>query len=345
MHNKGLQYIKHHKKRNTLHLGALLIVLLIGAVAGTYLDREERLFDPNSLQPAKENLTLTIGGNFNHSISSRQQNMPISKGLAEIFAASDVNLFSLSTPIVSDTALVDGNDMLTSASIKNLLDQYNINLVQLSDQRILSLGVTGFLDTVSFLSTQEIQHVGAGLNKEEAIAPVYFSKRGKTIAVLAINAAPSPGWAAGQSRFGVASYSDRHAEIVAEAKATCDVVIALVSFPNEFAGHQKEELTRKLIDHGVHIVVGTGMGPVQKTELYKSGIIFFNIGNLWSPQAIYSYERESTVLQIAISPENTVKIKAISLVSFPSSLKAVSGGFYQYKLSQRLGGSFWELEF
>lgn len=345
MHNKGLQCIKNNKKNNTLHLCILLVVLLIGAVAGTYLGGEERLFDPSSLQPNDESFTVTIGGIYNHSFFSRHQNMPINKGLTEIFAASDVNLFSLSTPFVRDTAFVDGKSMLTYAAIKTLLDQYNINLVQLSDQRILSLGVTGLLDTVSFLSMQDIQHVGAGLNKEEAIAPVYFSKRGKTIAVLAINAAPPPGWAAGQNNFGVAAYSDRHAEILAEVKDKCEVVITLVSFPNEITRQQKEALAMELINDGVHIVVGTGTGAVQKAEVYKNGIIFFNIGNLWSPQAIYSYERESVVLQIAISPDNTVKIKAIPLVSLRSAHQAVSGGFYHYKISQRLGGSFWQLEF
>ncbi|MCR3920915.1 MAG: CapA family protein [Firmicutes bacterium] len=334
MQSKGLHYIKQSRVMNMPHLRWLLIILIISSVAVVYLEKQEERI----VFSARDNssLTITVGGNL---YSFKQQNIPFSRGLGEIFNLSDVNLLSLTTPIFRDM-----DDSNVGHFIIELLEKYSINLVQISDQQFLSFGVTGLLDTVNALGQQGIDFIGAGLNEVDAVAPVYFHGKEIALGVLAVNASPPLGWAAGVNRFGVATFGERHDEAITEAKLSADIVIALVSFPEDILEERKKELGMALVDKGVHIVVGTGSGPVGKVEYYRDSVIFYNIGTLWSQEAVYSYERESVVLQVVVSAEGNVVINAIPVVGNGYSCKVLNKGFLYYKISRRLGGQKWELK-
>lgn len=345
MHDQGLNFIKQNKKKNPLHLAALLFLLIMGILGGMFLEKAVSVGDTKSLITPEGSITITIGGSYNPPPSVRGQNPSVAKSIAELFAFSDLRIVSLAAPVDNNAVLSDKKGPAIHPSISSFLKESKINIVQLSDHRILSFGAAGLINTLDFLHINGIQQIGVGLSKEEALAPIYFSKEDKTIAILALNANPPPGWAARKNRLGVAFYdSDYLPEILKDAGSKSDAIIVLISFTNESSEQEQKDLARKLIDQGINVIVGTGMGPLQKVERYKHGVIFYNIGNLSSPPAMFSYAKESVLLKIALQPEGKMEIKAIPLIADHSSVKTARGGFYEWKISKRLGDRLWILD-
>ncbi len=337
--NYGLRFIKKSKQKNLLHL-AILLVLLAAGVGGSVLFKPAGVCSALLPQAPVGAIIITVGGSINNPHFTEGKNSSLDTTVSSLFGMSDLRIISLTAP-VDDT---HGQQAITASVIHSLFKESGINLVQLSDHRILSHGAAGLINTIDFLDMNQIAQVGAGFNREEAQAAAFYSKDNKTVAVLALNANAPPGWSAGKNRLGVASFDEGFIETLAEAKSGSDAVIALVSFTNCSSPQEQMVLARSLIDEGINLVIGTGTGPLRKVEHYRDGIIFPNIGNLSSPPSMFSYEKESVLLNIIISPEGKVEIRAIPLIVNHSKASLASGTFFSRKISARLGNSVWSLD-
>lgn len=74
--------------------------------------------------------------------------------------------------------------------------------------------------------------------------------------------------------------------------------------------HQKEEISKDLIDAGADIVVNTRQDPVQPIELYKNGIIMYGLGDLVSDSG-FSYQKNSLVANYCIGEDGTATLTLV----------------------------------
>ncbi len=338
MRAKALAWIRQNKKKNSLHL--LILVMLLPCIYAGIFYHEKGDLAPVLTPPSEGSTIIAIGGRVNAPSYPGQHNPLFDSNLTSVLALSDLNIVSLTAPISS----LATKDAVLRPSILGLLKEGNINTVQLSDHGVLGLGAVGLMETLNHLDINKIPLIGAGLRQDEALAPLYFSNNGQTIALLAVNAHPPPGWSAALNRVGIASAaSDDLPEILKDANMKSDVLIVLISFTNMDSKEKQQLVARNIIDQGAHMVVGTGTGSLKPAENYAHGLIIYNLGSLSSPPEMFSYAKEAILLRIQVGPSKSMDIEAVPLLVTPKTVKIAGNRFLQSKIAKRLGNSHWTL--
>jgi len=160
-----------------------------------------------------------------------------------------------------------------------------IDLVTIANNHVFDYGREGFFDTISYLDSVGIQHVGAGVNRVEAHRPVVISVRGRRIGFLAYyGGGEAPG--AGESSPGVARREPGPVTMdILNLKniLQADYVVINLHWGTEKADTpdlSQQAFARSLIDAGANAVIGHHPHVLQGIETYHSGVIVYSLGNL-----------------------------------------------------------------
>ncbi|MNJ55024.1 Capsule biosynthesis protein CapA [compost metagenome] len=160
-----------------------------------------------------------------------------------------------------------------------------MDAVNLANNHTLDQGVEGLLDTMRHLKDNSIQYFGAGKNKSEAYAPIYFERKGIRIALCGFSRViPKADWAAGKNKPGVAAVYDpaEALKTVKTAREAADLVIVVTHWgkerTTELEKHQTS-LARSFIDAGADLIIGGHPHVLQGIEQYKGKWIAYSTGN------------------------------------------------------------------
>ncbi len=159
-----------------------------------------------------------------------------------------------------------------------------IDLVTIANNHVFDYGREGFFDTISYLDSAGIRHVGAGVNREEAHRPVVMEIRGKRIGFLAYyGGGEAPG--AGKSSPGVARREPGlvKADILnLKSVLKADYIVVNLHWGTEKADTpdlSQQTFARTVIDAGANAVIGHHPHVLQGIETYHSGVIVYSLGN------------------------------------------------------------------
>jgi poly-gamma-glutamate capsule biosynthesis protein CapA/YwtB (metallophosphatase superfamily) len=193
------------------------------------------------------------------------------------------------------------------------------DVVTVANNHALDYGAEGLTDTLEALSAAGVAAVGGGSSLSEALRPVLLPTAEGDVAVIGICSALPPGFAATDSRAGVAPvrvlqqiavdaailseqpgaapfvHTSAHA---ADVEAVCSViksvrsrarlvvVVAHWGVPYGFAplsygvlAEYQRPLAHALIDAGADLIVGHHPHMVQPIESYNGGLIAYSVGN------------------------------------------------------------------
>jgi poly-gamma-glutamate synthesis protein (capsule biosynthesis protein) len=160
-----------------------------------------------------------------------------------------------------------------------------IDLVNVANNHIYDFGTVGLDDTMYFLDSAGVGHVGAGRHAEEAHRGVILEVKGKRLGFLGYYGggeapAASPGQAGVARRTLSVMVTD-----IRRLKETdrCDYVFVNLHWGVEKAvvpDPDQVKQARQLIDSGADVIVGHHPHVLQGVERYGSGIIAYSLGNL-----------------------------------------------------------------
>jgi poly-gamma-glutamate synthesis protein (capsule biosynthesis protein) len=226
---------------------------------------------------------LLLAGYYEESMGGGQpQGLDGFPGLA----GADVAMVNLECPITArgEKTPKPYNFRMTPRYVP-ALTAAGIDIVCLANNHIYDYGKEGLFDTISYLDSAGVRHVGAGRDAAEAYRPVMFNVRGTTVAFLAFyGGGESPG--AGRSTPGVAR---RDLRLVSEAIARIHDstgnarIIVNLHWGTEKAEHpdaSQRAFARAVIDAGADAVIGHHPHVLQGIERYNSGVIVYSLGNL-----------------------------------------------------------------
>ncbi|HET6273244.1 MAG TPA: CapA family protein [Bacteroidota bacterium] len=159
-----------------------------------------------------------------------------------------------------------------------------IDIVNMANNHIFDYDRVGLFDTISYLDSVGIKHVGAGRVAAEAHRPVIIETKEGRVAFLGYyGGGEAP--AAGRRTPGVArrelSLIQRdveHARIVEHA----DYIVVNLHWGNEKAAipdQWQQELAHGIIDAGANAVIGHHPHVLQGVEEYGDGVIAYSLGN------------------------------------------------------------------
>ncbi|MBQ6442133.1 MAG: CapA family protein [Lachnospiraceae bacterium] len=173
------------------------------------------------------------------------------------------------------------------ANVKYLTEM-GVDLAGLANNHVFDYGEEAFLDTLQTLQNAGIPYVGAGINLEEASAPVFLDADGVTIAYVAASRAEKNIMTpeAGENSPGILRCYDmtRFLNSIKKAAEEADYVIALPHWGTEYSTTLEQaqiDGARACIDAGADAVIGTHTHCLQGVTSYHERPIAYSLGNFW----------------------------------------------------------------
>ena len=199
----------------------------------------------------------------------------------------------------------------------SVLDEMGVDIVLLANNHVYDYGEISLLDTLDTLDNAEIEYFGAGRNLEEAMSPVYYEMDGMTIAYVAASRAEKNKKTpqATEDSAGILRCYDPELfiEVIKEADANADIVIANVHWGTEYSTVLEEEQLvtgKQYIDAGADVIIGSHSHCLQGIEYYNGKPIIYSLGNYW----FNNKTLDSMLIQLHFSGDSTNQTLEVQMI-------------------------------
>lgn len=236
--------------------------------------------------------------------------------VADILRTADLAFGNLEGPM-SDRGVNQGSEYSFRAEPKAVagLVFAGFDIVSLANNHILDWGADALSDTLDILKKNNIETVGAGMNKKEASASVIRSINGARIAFFAYTDLLPRGLWAAEAGAGVSAFDlEKILGDIADVKTsgTADIAVVSLHWGEEYKtapSDAQRMVARALIDAGADLVVGHHPHVAQEVERYKNGWIAYSLGNFVFDQDAPG-TREGAMLRVTIQRKNIARVSS-----------------------------------
>lgn len=265
---------------------------------------------PGVRPPPPEPVTLAFTGDIHgeggvRDALRRGQN-PFA-GMASALADADVTVANLETAAANTGAPVDKS--FTFNAPVEILDQLaasGVDVISLANNHSLDWGFDALQETIDRARGAGLAPIGAGADRDTAMAPHVADVRGVRVAIVAASRVlPDASWFATATGPGVANAYDLEdtVEAVRAASAMADHTIVVIHWGDELAPCPNEvqlELADAFADAGASLVVGHHPHILQGIETRDDAVVAYSLGNF----AFYARDvdtRRTGVLRVTLA--------------------------------------------
>jgi len=227
---------------------------------------------------------IMLAGRWTSQLRKAGYGFPFMATASEL-SNSDITIANLESPIArGGTEYTDKKFRFRAEpAVAPALKAAGINLVTLANNHSMDFGPEALHETTIHLQSAGIGWIGAGQTLAEARKPYLHRVKGKTIAFLGYSLTQPTEFFAGRERAGTAPGFERLiVEDIANARRLADHVIVNIHWGTEGTSSiqpYQRLLGHKIIDAGADILLGHHPHVLRGIERYKSGIIFYSLGN------------------------------------------------------------------
>jgi poly-gamma-glutamate capsule biosynthesis protein CapA/YwtB (metallophosphatase superfamily) len=249
----------------------------------------------------------------------------------DLLSKSDISMVNLENPITLGTQKVkkEFNFRMDPKYLK-VLQLGGVDVVTVANNHIFDYGTQGLLDTIHFLDSVGIKHVGAGRDLNEARKAVLFDIKGLRIGFLGCFGTDA--FAATSNQAGVAPRSEPM--LIKDIRSLkqidkVDFVVVNIHWGREKALYPQQwqvNLAHSLVDAGADLVVGHHPHVLQGVERYKNAFVAYSLGNF-----LFGGNSRSTYDTAVLKVELGRSVRRISIVPIhvkdwqPSVLSGLEG--------------------
>lgn len=215
----------------------------------------------------------------------------------------------------------------TGAEVLDLLKAVGVTLLALSNNHSWDYGAEGILSTIAETEARGLVHAGTGRNVSEASAPVYLDAGGLRVALVAMATVNHQEEArATSSRPGInvldpddSNAWDRNIAAIQTANSNADIVLVYQHFQTDAPAGWQQRWARAVIDAGAHIYISHGEPVLKGAEVYRRGLILYDLGNFifHSKTRIGHYPQDvwqSVIGEVSLSREGVEKVTVTPIV-------------------------------
>jgi len=278
------------------------------------------------LPQTDEGVSLIAVGDISYSravgrVVKKQNNInyPLLK-IQDYLKTGDIVFGNLETPITAGRDIVDFEMVFRSnPGTEIALKQSGFSILSLANNHTPNFGNKGLMDTMKYLDSEGIKHIGAGKDNQEANRPVFMEVKGIKFAFLAYNdldVVPAS-YEGGINHPGTAFMRvEKMTEAVKEAKTKADYVIVSMHSGTEYVNNPNDsqiKFAHEAIDAGADIIIGHHPHVVQTVEQYKGKYIFYSLGNFIFDQPQSSDTKEGLTVKVNFSKSEIGKISLVPI--------------------------------
>lgn len=227
---------------------------------------------------------IMLAGKWASQLKKSGYELPF-RSVRQVLTSSDITIANLESPITIDGKEFSEKKFRFRAEppVAAALRASGINLVTLANNHSMDFGGDALLDTLHHLNGNGVAWVGAGENLAEARKMALYTIKGKKIAFLGYSLTQPVEFFAGQNRPGTApGYEKWVTADITSARKQADLVIVSFHWGKEATSNvqtYQRSAAHKAIEAGADVIIGHHPHILQGIERYKSGIIFFSLGN------------------------------------------------------------------
>lgn len=235
-----------------------------------------------------ESISIFISGDF---APKMRVNEIIAKGeykllyndILPIIKASDIAITNLESPLVEDGKPIAKTGPNLKAPLKSIeaTKFAGFDMVTLANNHMMDYGKEGLFSTIKTCEDNQIKHIGAGANNDEAKRIQYFELKGRKIAFL--NCCENE-WSTTHGNYPGCNPLNEVSLFyqIQEAKENSDHVILIIHGGHEtyeYPSPRMKNLYRWFVDLGVDAVIGHHTHCFSGYEYYKGKPIVYSLGN------------------------------------------------------------------
>ncbi len=256
------------------------------------------------------NLHYTIGFGV-ASEFYKHRGKPWVAQLQSFLKENDFVFGNLESPLIDNELFTTNNCFAGNYEFANFLKQIGINIVSIANNHILEQGAEGFYSTIKYLENNQIYYTGKKINETSNIVTV--ESKNLKIGFAGFNAI--------QDIQNPDLYADYNEEYVLKAlknmnEMDIDYKIISIHWGDEFMNVpslKQIESAHKFIESGADIIVGHHPHVVQPVERYKSGLIFYSLGNFMFDMIWSKNVRRGIIAKITIEKGKDIIFETIPI--------------------------------
>jgi len=227
---------------------------------------------------------VMLAGRWAAAIRKTGYDFPFRRVAAELITG-DITIANLESPIALGGSEFTGKQFRFRAEpeLAGALRKSGINLVTLANNHSMDFGGQALAETMENLESAGIAWIGAGENLAAARKMALYTIKGKKIAFLGYSLTEPVEFIAGRGRPGTApGFEKFFVEDIIRARQEADYVI--VSFHWGTEGRSdiqpyQRTVAHKAINAGADVIIGHHPHVLRGIERYKTGIVFYSLGN------------------------------------------------------------------
>lgn len=262
--------------------------------------------EPSAPVPEPETVRATllaVGDNLIHDVLYNQalrrtggsgyDFLPVYTAVQEQIMQADIAFINQETMMAKSQPLSNYPAFNSPAELAPQLGELGFDVVNLANNHMLDVGVSGLEETISLLDTvSSITRIGAFHDAQESRLRI-VEREGITFAFLGFADYTNASGTRGAP--GMVTYTDNREEMaqqLAAARETADVVVVSVHFGEEnttVPTAAQRETAQFFCEQGADIVLGHHPHVIQPVEWLENGqghktLVFFSLGNFVSAQ-------------------------------------------------------------
>ena len=227
---------------------------------------------------------LAFNGAYHKKLYQRGPDYPFRR-VKPAWSVADLRLGNLESPITDQRRVTTTKLTLrgTERAIGSL-SYAGIDCVTLANNHMMDFGPHGLADTCARLDEANIAHVGAGMNREQASAPIVLKRRGLRVGILAACDVEqvSPLYATIDGPGVAALEHDRMLSDVRNLRSDVDCLVVQLHWGVEMSRlptNAQRSFARKLVDAGVDVLLGHHPHVLQPVEEIDGRTVAYSLGD------------------------------------------------------------------
>ncbi|CAM3992718.1 CapA family protein [Cohnella lubricantis] len=264
--------------------------------------------------------------------------------------AADITAGNLETPITNREDPAENKTYVFRGKPEYLTGIKNagFDVLSLANNHTLDHGWEGLSDTMDYLDDAELQHMGSGVDAEEAFTPVIIESHGIRVAYIGVtHVVPDGSWKAGENHPGLAdTYNTKPAvAAIQSAKELADIIVVMVHWGNEREQQPEQaqfDVGHTFVDAGADLVIGSHPHVLQGFEYYNGKWIAYSLGNFIFTTNGNSVTQQTGVLKAACTKDGACGMNFEPMFAHnfqPSPMKPEEGALLLAELSDKSYGA------
>jgi poly-gamma-glutamate capsule biosynthesis protein CapA/YwtB (metallophosphatase superfamily) len=227
---------------------------------------------------------VMLAGRWAAGISKSGYDAPFRAVAAEL-RTGDITIANLESPIARGGSEYTDKRFRFRAEpeVAGALKSSGINLVTLANNHTMDFGEVALAETMQHLESAGVAWIGAGDNLAEARKMALYTIKGKKVAFLGYSLIRPVEFYAGRNRAGTAPGLEKYfVEDIRRARQEADYVIVSFHWGTEGSSEiqpYQRTVAHKTIDAGADVIIGHHPHVLRGIERYKTGIVFYSLGN------------------------------------------------------------------